>query len=194
MALEIITTTLLYLACQGHSFRGHHEGDGSFMQLLQLRSADCVELASWLNGSQRNKWTAHDIQNEILQILSHAVIREIVQKCVESRFFSINADESTDVSGQQQLSVILRHVDEDFSVHEDFVGLYEVDKADAANLSAIILDCLRRFGLDVHMLRGQGYDGAAVMSGSRNGVATKIAEVEHRAVYMHCAGHTLNLA
>ena len=32
------------------------------------------------------------------------------------------------------------------------------------------------------------------MSGARNGVAAKITAIEPRAVYIHCAGHTLNLA
>ena len=35
------------------------------------------------------------------------------------------------------------------------------------------------------------YDGA---SGIRNGVATKIMELEPRALYIHCYGHFLNLA
>jgi hypothetical protein len=32
------------------------------------------------------------------------------------------------------------------------------------------------------------------MAGARNGVATKLAEIEQRAIYLHCAGHSLNLA
>ena len=32
------------------------------------------------------------------------------------------------------------------------------------------------------------------MSGVRSGVATQIQQIEHRAVYLHCMGHSLNLA
>ena len=32
------------------------------------------------------------------------------------------------------------------------------------------------------------------MKGHRNGVATKLAQMESRAVYTHCYGHSLNLA
>ena len=42
--------------------------------------------------------------------------------------------------------------------------------------------------------RGQCYDGASNMSGSRNGVATQFMAEEKRAVYTHCYGHALNLA
>lgn len=42
--------------------------------------------------------------------------------------------------------------------------------------------------------RGQCYDGAANMSGRRTGVATQIQLDEPRAIYLHCMGHSLNLA
>ena len=42
--------------------------------------------------------------------------------------------------------------------------------------------------------RGQCYDDASNMSGSRNGVATQIMTEEKLAVYTHCYGHALNLA
>ena len=40
----------------------------------------------------------------------------------------------------------------------------------------------------------QCYDGAAVMQGRHNGVAVQILQVEPRALYTHCYGHSLNLA
>ena len=130
----------------------------------------------------------------MLQIMAHAVLRDIVRDVREAKYFSIIADESTDVSGQQQFTLIIRHVSDKFVVHEDFIGLYEIAKADADSLRRVIEDCLIRLDLNMHFVRGQGYDGASVMAGARNGVAAKIAEIEPRAVYIHCAGHTLNLA
>lgn len=50
--LEKLITTLLYLARQGQSIRGHAENDGNFSQLLHLRAADCPDLSSWLSGAQ----------------------------------------------------------------------------------------------------------------------------------------------
>ena len=39
----------------------------------------------------------------------------------------------------------------------------------------------------------QGYNGAAVMSGSKNGVQSKIRKDHPSAVYIHCMAHKLNL-
>ena len=45
------------------------------------------------------------------------------------------------------------------------------------------------------MCRGQGYDGAANMSGVYSGfrMQTRIKEMEPLAKYVHCAAHNLNL-
>lgn len=46
----------------------------------------------------------------------------------------------------------------------------------------------------MNKIRGQCYDGAAAMAGSRSGVAKLVSEEEARAIYTHCYGHALNLA
>ena len=43
-------------------------------------------------------------------------------------------------------------------------------------------------------IRGQCYDGAAAMVGTRSGVAELVLTEEARAIYTHCYGHELNLA
>ena len=48
-------------------------------------------------------------------------------------------------------------------------------------------------GLPLDNLRGQGYDGASTMSGETSGVQTRIREKQPKAIFTHCAGHSLNL-
>jgi len=192
--LHAIVTSLKYLGRQGLSCRGHIEVEGNFMQLLQLRKTDNEELASWLSRTGRETYTSHDVQNEILQLMSHSIIRKIVNNVKQARYFAIIADESTDISGKQQLSVCLRWVDETFEMHEDFIGLYEMVGANADTITTMLLDVILRLGLPLSCLRGQGYDGASVMSGSLSGVSTQIMAKEKRAVYIHCCAHSLNLA
>ena len=43
-------------------------------------------------------------------------------------------------------------------------------------------------------LVGQEYDVASVMSSSRNGVRSKVAEKYPNTMYVHCRSHVLNLA
>jgi len=44
IALGKTVSSLLYLGCQGQSFRGHDDTDGNFMCLLQLWASDSDEL------------------------------------------------------------------------------------------------------------------------------------------------------
>ena len=43
-------------------------------------------------------------------------------------------------------------------------------------------------------MRGQSFDGASNMTGSKNGVVQKVQQIEPRAVFIHCNGHLINLA
>lgn len=48
--------------------------------------------------------------------------------------------------------------------------------------------------LKIENLRGQCYDGAAVMSGNKTGVAVRFKSSNQKALFTHCYGHALNLA
>ena len=85
------------------------------------------------------------------------------------------ADETTDTSNKEQVVIVLRHVDSDFEVHEDFIGLYVVGSINSKTLTSVIKDTIQRLMLSLSNCRGQCYDGASNMSGSKKGVATNIS-------------------
>ena len=85
-------------------------------------------------------------------------------------------------------------MDENFEVQEEFVGLFEVASTGAEIIYAAITDVFLRLNLAISKVRGQCYDGAATMSGSKSGVVTRMCAAEPRAVFTHCYGHSLNLA
>ena len=104
------------------------------------------------------------------------------------------ADETTDASNHEQVTIVIRWVTTDFQVHEEFIGLYFVPSMDADTLTRVFKGTLLRLNLSLCRVRGQCYDGASTMSGTQSGVAKRIQESEPRAVYLHCYGHSLNLA
>jgi len=103
------------------------------------------------------------------------------------------ADETTDISCQEQLSLCARFVGDDFSVEEYFLKFVPVTDLSGKELASTVLKNLSQIGIDVSKMRGQGYDGAAAMSGRLNGVQVHIREVIPTALYVHCAAHSLNL-
>lgn len=185
-------TSLQYLVRQGLPLRGHDEKSGNYYELLQLRSTDVPGLADWL--SRRSNWMSHDIQDEILQIMSHCVLRDVISDINSNRYFSVIVDETTDVSTREQVAMCVRHVDDNLTISEDFIGLYESSETDAATITDVIKDVFLRCGIPLLNCRGQCYDGAANMVGQFTGVAARIASEFPKALFIHCSAHSLNLA
>ena len=103
-------------------------------------------------------------------------------------------DETTDSSNTEQVVLVIRWVDGQLIVHEEFIGLYSLPAIDADTLTSVIKDSLVRLNLSLNKMHGQCYDGASSMSGAKTGVAKQISDIESRAIFTHCYGHTLNLA
>jgi hypothetical protein len=193
-ALYQIITSIKYLCRQGLALRGDRdESDSNLRQLLKLKAEDDVILMEWLKRKE-NVYTSPDIQNEIIKLMGISILRDITSQLQCTPFLTIMADETTDASNREQVTVFLRWVADDLQVHEDFLGLYHVDSIDAATLTSVITDLFLRLNLSVGKLRGQCYDGASAMSGTRSGVAKRIMELEPTAFFTHCYGHALNLA
>ena len=78
-------------------------------------------------------------------------------------------------------------------MHERFLTYVEAECQNAESLATYIISTLNKLEIDTSALISQGYDGAAVMSGSCTGVQQRIKQVAPQAVYVHCYAHCLNL-
>ena len=193
MLLKILSN-IRFLARQSIAIRGDGDEENSnFIQLFKLRGEDDPKFAKWLE-KKTDKYVSADIQNELLKVMGLQVLRDIATSLHSAEFYSIMVDETTDVSNKEQAVLCFRWVSDDLIAHEDFVGLYGIENTEAKTLVNMILDVLTRLNLSIKKLRGQCYDGASAMSGPRSGVAKQIRDLESRAVYTHCYGHSLNLA
>lgn len=76
---------------------------------------------------------------------------------------------------------------------EFFGGFVETGNTSALELANKMLESITSHSLDMSKCRGQGYDGAANMSGLYSGVQSKIREMEPPVTYVRCAVHNLNL-
>ena len=189
-----VLSNIRFLARQGLPLRGHgDESDSNFIQLMKLRGQDDSRIASWLQ-KKTDKYTAPDMQNEIIKVMAMQTLRKIATLLQSAPFLSVMVDETTDVANQEQVVICFRWVDSKLEAHEEFVGLYQVECTQAEMLVAVVHDVLKRLNISTLKLRGQCYDGALSMRGSQSGVATQILKEEPRAVYTHCYGHALNLA
>ena len=70
--LEMLFTSVEYLARQALPFRGHSEERGNFYQLVALSGSESDDLKTWMRRTR--SYMSHNIQNEILQIMAHQIL------------------------------------------------------------------------------------------------------------------------
>ena len=182
-------SSLKYLLRQGLAIRGHEDLEGNLLQLLMLRSDDCTDLNTWI---RERKYFSPPILNEQISLMGVSLLRGLLVDINRAQWFSLIANEATDVSNKEQLTVCIRWVDEDFNIHKDPVELIHVPKTDSATLTSALKDCLIRLCLPISQCRGQAYDGASNMSG-HHGVAAQIEKDVPAALFLHCFAHCTNL-
>jgi hypothetical protein len=112
--------------------------------------------------------------------------RQIAAEVHTAKFFSILVDETTDCSTKEQCSLSVRYVRNN-EVQERFVAFCDLQgDMTAASIASAVVNKLNELEMDVSMIRGQGYDGAAAMSGRLNGVQAEIKRLSPAAPCIHC--------
>ena len=94
-----------------------------------------------------DKYTAPDVQNEILKVTSHSVLRQISSTLRSAKFLAVMIDKTTNISNKEQVVICFRHVDENLMDHEEFVGLHVVESTEAVSLYGVVNDVLLRLNL-----------------------------------------------
>lgn len=229
-----VIESLKFLAIQNLPMRGHRDdgplnlsssvnnsgylnypdnNDGNFRQLLRFRanSGDELLMNQIKNNSSRNLYFSKTVQNSILGDMAKLVKEEIIQEIKASPFWTILADETTDIAHTERLVMTARYlarVNGKYIIKEDPFSIIDVIseirksetnvengeiRLSGKNIATVILNELEKLNLPLNTLVGQGYDGASSMSSCKVGVAAHVKKVSPHAEYFHCASHALNL-
>ncbi|XP_065883923.1 52 kDa repressor of the inhibitor of the protein kinase-like [Dysidea avara] len=130
----------------------------------------------------------------MISVCGKLIRNKILCKVKQARFFSIIADEATDASNTEQLSISVRFVDKDGALCEQFLCFHACETGLTGEaIAQNILSKLNDWELEPEFLRGQAYDGAGAMAGQSKRAAVCIVSKFPKAIYTHCASHRLNL-
>ena len=142
------------------------------------------------NATYKSKTT----QNQLIDVCGEMLTEEIVDEIKDAKFFSILADEVSDCSNIEQMSVVIRFVDRTLTIREEFLGFFPCKLGLSGEAIAnSIMKFVEKLGLNMEFCRGQGYDGAGNMAGRVSGAAARIQANNKNAIYVHCGSHILNL-
>ncbi|KAL2087113.1 hypothetical protein ACEWY4_018172 [Coilia grayii] len=103
--------------------------------------------------------------------MSKLVTEEIVRQIGDS-WYTIKVNGTRDPLGQENISIVLRFVDENYSVCERLLIMATSTKGDAEALTNVIIDELNTARLNTDRILSQVYDGASLMSGRHGATAT----------------------
>ena len=92
---------------------------------------------------------------------------------LESYFYSLMADECTNIATVEELSVFFRGV-EDGEPVEHFFDIIPLKKADAESIYSTLIDWLKQEDIQLTKLVGMGFDEAATFAGKRTGVQARL--------------------
>ncbi|KAL4090672.1 hypothetical protein QTP88_025466 [Uroleucon formosanum] len=133
------------------------------------------------------------IPNDLISCISEFLINQIKNEIKQCKFYSIQIDDTTDISQKTQCSIIIRYVTDKSELVERFLGFHNVSEdRTAQGLFNLVNSVLHEFDIE-NKLVGQCYDGACVMSGHLTGLQARVKEVAPNALFTHCLAHRLNL-
>lgn len=204
-----IIKTIILCGRQNIPLRGHRDdgslesessyehGEGNFRALLKFRidAGDEILHEHVKTCAKNASYISKSTQNDLIECCGELIRNKIVDKIKKAKYFTIIADETTDVSVCEQLAICIRYFDVDTNkIQEDFLMFVEVVRVTGENIAHHILKALENLNLDITLCRGQAYDGGANMSGKIKGVQARISSIQPLAFFTHCASHRLNLA
>ncbi|CAF3478257.1 unnamed protein product [Rotaria sp. Silwood2] len=207
---------------QHESSEGHLQATTNYQEyLLRFNTQTCVINVLYTGRSQQIKRNRDRIskiasaffivcqtndsikrsnnRGNLLEILSWS---SETDPTISGNFYSLMADESKDISGNAQLSIVIRVVSsptdvlssKNEKIQEYFLGFIRLQQFDAVTLSDAIVQFLNLHKIDLKKCIAMCFDGASVMSGCHAGVQTILRDnFMPKGIYIYCFAHKLNL-
>ena len=127
-------------------------GVGNFIEVVNfaLLRGDSTLKHHYKNNKKNVSYLSKTTQNELIKFCGEVISEEIVSEVKAAKFFSILADEAMDKSGKEQLSFVLRYVNSDNEIQENFLGFVHLGEGLSGEaLSESFLKKIDSLGLDI---------------------------------------------
>ena len=183
------------LRCTHFLTRQHIAHTTNFGELVDLIvKCSGEDLKQFIESAGRNTmYTSKDSVVEFVEAIGLWVEEALVKRIQQAPFYSLMADECTDISTVEELSIFCRWVEDGVPV-EHFLEIVRLKKADAKTIYSSLVDCLKQKKIQLGKIVGMGFDGAATFSGKKTGVQSLLKKHSPHAIFVHCHCHLLQLA
>ena len=88
---------------------------------FRAESGDQVLKQHFETAPRNANYRSKTIQNEMIQCCGEYISDSLVQEIKEAKIFAVLADEASDVSNREQMALIIRFVDKQHMIREEFL-------------------------------------------------------------------------
>ena len=199
--LKRVVAVVKFLCEKDLPFRGENEvfgspQNGNLLALLELLAqfddfpADHIRRFG-NSGRGVPLYLSSTICNEFVQLGSYNKIANEVKK---AKYYSITVDSSSVVTHVDQLTFIIRYVQDDGTIVERLLKFIDSNgQHDAKSITNHISLTPTEIDINLDNCRGQSYDNASNLSGKYTGVRARFIALNPLIHYIPCTAHPLNL-
>ncbi|XP_049829051.1 zinc finger MYM-type protein 1-like [Schistocerca gregaria] len=180
--------------------------DGNFLKLVELFGKFDTVMMERLHRTKQGEKKGHhylgkETHNEIIHLIGSSITNNILLMMKSAKYYSIILDCTPDISKVEQMTVVVRFVQEtrldgvyDVPIWEHFLGFLPVPDSSSSTLTQVVLKLLENLKkILLCNMREQGYDNGANMKGKKSGLQKRISDTNKRACYVPCNSHSWNL-
>lgn len=124
------------LALRGHDDSEHSDNPGIFRGLVDFVAS--LDGVLHLQTATVFKGTSKTAQNELLDCMLSVALEQIIKELQKSVFVSLQADETTDISTQSQLVLVLHYIDDKHSALERFFEFIPLQSATSQSFATAL--------------------------------------------------------
>ena len=173
---------------QSLAFQGDQDEQkgNSSCQLVKLISRWVPSMEFWLPSRHSRPYqvlyTCGKSQNEFISIFGQKSENILVSKIKLRKFFAVMADTTPDESHVDQISFIIRYVDDNYDPQERLVKISEIRGKTGREFAEKLISMLKDLDLPTDGIRFQCYDTTNSMSGEYNGAQANLSLILNRII------------
>ncbi len=120
--------------------------------------------------------------------------KHVLKRDMEGAFFSLLADESTDISVTKLLGISVKYYSATMNkIVTTYLGLEEVPNGEAVSLHHAVKAVMRKWDLSPDCFIGLGTDGANAMMGSHHSLLSLLKDDYPQITHLRCVCHAFDL-
>ncbi|XP_049845253.1 uncharacterized protein LOC126297982 [Schistocerca gregaria] len=146
-----------------------------------------------------HNYLGKETKNEIIHLIGSSITNNILLMMKSAKYYSIILDCTQDISKVDQMTVVVRFVQEtrldgvyDVRTWEHFLEFLPVPYSLYSTLMQVVLKFLEDKKILLCNMKGQGHDNGENMKGKKFNLQKLISDINKRSFYVPHRSHSLN--